>query len=309
LILVGPWDFSWRGAHGAGAMGSSFKEVQRKLEMSLEELVDEHKPRHSRRQQREKPERSRSPRREWQAQAPPPPPGSFFAAPSGPPAPVGWWPRGPPQGYRGPMPEFHGRPPYNARPFAPGFEALPQGPPPRSDPRGFLLGAPPFYVPGPPAPHVQRYPYSEPERPRGLLTPRPGPGDWRGAAPFTSRLAVHGHPAPRHAHHEFEPGPEVPPRASGSWRRPAGIFQIRLCNVPPELTARDIAEAFGEVSQQRVESVDLLRDSRGKALEEAVILFNNPDDAQNAVRRYNGGDLNGRRLQAFYEGETSVPQR
>lgn len=82
-----------------------------------------------------------------------------------------------------------------------------------------------------------------------------------------------------------------------------------MCNVPPELTARDIAEAFGEVSQQRVESVDLLRDSRGKALEEAVILFNNPDDAQNAVRRYNGGDLNGRRLQAFYEGETSVPQR
>jgi len=81
---------------------------------------------------------------------------------------------------------------------------------------------------------------------------------------------------------------------------------VRLSNVPPELTARDLAEAFGEVSQRRVESVDLLRNRDGKATGEAVIIFNSMQDAHNAVRRYHGGDLNGRRLLAVFEGEAAL---
>jgi len=69
------------------------------------------------------------------------------------------------------------------------------------------------------------------------------------------------------------------------------------------LTARDVAEAFGEVSQTRVESVDLLRDAHGRATGESLVVFGSLNDAQNVVRRYHGGDLNGRRLLAVYEGE------
>lgn len=76
-----------------------------------------------------------------------------------------------------------------------------------------------------------------------------------------------------------------------------------MSNVPPDLTARDIAEAFGAVSQNQVETVDLLRDRNGRATGEALAVFNSLADAQNAVRRYNGGDLNGRRIRAEYEGE------
>jgi len=74
--------------------------------------------------------------------------------------------------------------------------------------------------------------------------------------------------------------------------------------VPPELTARDLAEAFGEVSSNRVESVDVLRDTTGRATGEAVVVFSNMADSMNAVRRYHGGDLNGRKLQVIFEGET-----
>jgi len=80
-------------------------------------------------------------------------------------------------------------------------------------------------------------------------------------------------------------------------------YQVRLSNIPPELTARDLAEAFSEVSSGRVESVDLLRDRDGRATGESLVIFSSMPDAHNAVRRYHGGDLNGKRLMAIYEGE------
>lgn len=83
-------------------------------------------------------------------------------------------------------------------------------------------------------------------------------------------------------------------------------FQVRLSNVPSELTARDLAEAFGEVSRGRVESVDLMRNREGKATGEALVIFASMQDAHNAVRRYHGGDLNGRRLLAVFEGEAPI---
>lgn len=76
--------------------------------------------------------------------------------------------------------------------------------------------------------------------------------------------------------------------------------------MPPELTAKDLAEAFGEVSTNRVESVDLTRDNHGRATGECVVVFSSGQDAHNAVRRYHGGDLNGRKLLAAFEGEVAV---
>jgi len=99
-------------------------------------------------------------------------------------------------------------------------------------------------------------------------------------------------------------GPCRPPAVNQAMQH-SGLrgYQVRLSNVPPELTARDLAEAFGRVSQSRVESVDLLRNSEGKATGESLVIFSNMQDAKNAVQRYHGGDLNGRRLLAIYEGE------
>ena len=52
--------------------------------------------------------------------------------------------------------------------------------------------------------------------------------------------------------------------------------------------------------------VDLLRDGAGRATGEAVLIFAALRDAHTAVQRYHGGDLNGRRLEAVYEGEVNA---
>lgn len=71
---------------------------------------------------------------------------------------------------------------------------------------------------------------------------------------------------------------------------------MRVTNVPPELTAQDIAEAFQEVSARRIEAVDVFRDALGQPTGEALVVFNTFADAENAVRRYHGGGLNGKKL-------------
>lgn len=133
------------------------------------------------------------------------------------------------------------------------------------------------------------------------------------AAPPAHGAAPHGRS--QHNHGSAHPvvlqaAPSAPPPAAALSPPPPSGYQVRLTNVPPELTARDLAEAFGEVSQSRVESVDLLRDGSGRATGEGTIVFNTMPDAHNAVRRYHGGDLNGRRLQVVYEGEVQgTPRR
>lgn len=74
-----------------------------------------------------------------------------------------------------------------------------------------------------------------------------------------------------------------------------GPHKVHLGNLPPEITAKDLAEAFGEVSACPIESVDVMHDKDGFA--SAVVVFTSGSDAENAIRRYNGGDLNGRRLE------------
>mmetsp|Transcript_103643 Transcript_103643/g.263225 ORF Transcript_103643/g.263225 Transcript_103643/m.263225 type:complete len:343 (+) Transcript_103643:70-1098(+) len=338
------------------AMGSSVKEVQRKLDLSLEDIVQEDKKtlpgdaelkgRKRRRGgvkdrigdangnngevavsgdrsgggDREK-ERGGAGEARWPppaggppGQGPPglpgpapprgpcgggpPPPGAFY--PYGYPPPTwGWGPRGPPpMPYRGPpMPLHMHRPPFDPHRPPLYHGQPPPGYPPAGAPPYGAVGRPPLYG-GPPG-----GPYADASgRPRGPPPPgypRPGysghpPPDARGAAPPQAQRPPH-----PHAHHQAPPAQQAAPCG----------YQVRLSNVSPELTARDLAEAFGEVSSSRVESVDLLRDAQGRATGESLVVFGSMPDAQNCVRRYHGGDLNGRRLQAIFEGEVVATQR
>lgn len=77
--------------------------------------------------------------------------------------------------------------------------------------------------------------------------------------------------------------------------RPTG-YNVFISNIPPDLTAVDLAEALTDVSEQRIEAVDLFRDAQGFATGEALVVFASYADACNSVARYHGGDLNGRKL-------------
>jgi RNA recognition motif-containing protein len=65
---------------------------------------------------------------------------------------------------------------------------------------------------------------------------------------------------------------------------------VKVTNIPFDLTWKDIKSAFSEVGP--VERCDV---------EEGVahITFRDARDAQNAVKTYDGGDMNGRRIKAF----------
>jgi len=77
--------------------------------------------------------------------------------------------------------------------------------------------------------------------------------------------------------------------------RPQG-YNVFISNIPADLTAVDLAEALTDVSEHRIEAVDLFRDAQGFATGEALVVFASYSDACNTVARYHGGDLNGRKL-------------
>lgn len=248
----------------------------------------------------------------------------------------------------------HGAPPTGMLPHA-------AHPPGSYPPHGFFPGHPP----APWSPHVARPPldmygrplYGPPQHFHSARPPHGGPPRSHPPAqtmmPYptayhmpahvsTPQPAYHSAPPPQHhvatsppvqqVHTPPPRGPpqqQIPPMATAAQtpplqqhvpqhapvaqlspapQHPAPVtykqgFRIRLKNVPPELTANDIAEAFAAVSKQRIESVDVERNSHGQPSGEATVVFSTLADAQNAVSRYNGGDLNGRRLQVVLEGE------
>lgn len=304
-------------------MGSSIREVQRKLDLSLEDLVEEEKTsgglevrnrrgrrghdrpardrvgqgheeeaKESRKRPREREAGDHPPSGQKMDRPPPeerlpprrdvPPPGSFY-----PPAPH-WGPYPPPSAFGPPPPHMY-RYPYDLRPPVPCgvHPPHPHFPPPHYPPPD-----PPRR--GPPRPNGEYPPYNEP-------LPQGHPGASRTSA--APRDEASSSSEPRHARvQRSAPAVSLAPAVQRG-------FQVRLSNIPSELTARDLAEAFQEVSESRVESVDLLRDKSGKATGEALVVFRSVGDAQNAVRRYHGGDLNGKRLLAVYEGEAKAHRR
>eukprot|EP00927_Polykrikos_kofoidii_P060680 TRINITY_DN55604_c0_g1_i1.p1 TRINITY_DN55604_c0_g1~~TRINITY_DN55604_c0_g1_i1.p1 ORF type:complete len:357 (-),score=49.22 TRINITY_DN55604_c0_g1_i1:83-1153(-) len=196
-----------------------------------------------------------------------PPPGNPYGPPAQPPLRFGPW--GAPQGYYG----------------MPAYGYWPQPPPPI-----YHYGLPPPQVS--PLPDVHADPMKRPPgdcsrppvAPQASVRPRQ-PRQQKEASRPTNSNGGHG-------------ARVVPPPQPG--------HQVKLCNIPPDLTARDLAEAFGKISQSRVESVEVLRDSTGAPTLEAYVVFNSLADAQHAVRRYHGGDLNGRQLRVLYEGEVNL---
>lgn len=165
-------------------------------------------------------------------------------------------------------------------------------------------------------PFDPRYPPMHLYPPRGYMPPPGYPYAYHmPPASYSAHPGPHGaHAAPGHPqpHHPQQAPPQhgaaggrVQLVAAAGSPPPSGKhgFQIRLSNAPPELGAQDLAEAFLSVSQGRVESVDVLRDTRRQPTGEVVVIFSIIGDAHNAVNRYNGGDLNGRRLIVVYEGE------
>lgn len=263
----------------------------------------------------------------------PPPPGGAPPPPYGAPPPPGGRPFYPPPhphwaAYRGMPPPAH-RPPVDVYgrplPHYPPYGMPPPGPmPPPGTYAPPPYGYPPHHAP-PPTPGPAPAGAPAPGAPPAQQPPATGAAPATGPPPQGHRYAT------PQALTAAQPGQErvavtlsVNPEAQaaeghrrqlyatsqqggvgGSEKTPPG-FQVRLTNVPSALTARDLAEAFGEVSTGRVESVDLLRDSSGRATGEAVVVFTTMPDAQNAVRRYNGGDLNGRRLVVTFEGDLSM---
>lgn len=164
---------------------------------------------------------------------------------------------------------------------------------------GYVRPAPVAYVYGAPPGHC--VPAVHPGCPPAAYPAYPGsPGPY-GLPPGGNLAAPPGDvsASPQRPLHQGSPPGMMQAQPSAQEGRG---YQVRLSNVPPELTARDLAEAFGEVSQTRVETVDLLRDRSGVATGAAVVVFGSMADAKGAVLRYNGGDLNGRRLKAIYEG-------
>jgi len=114
-------------------------------------------------------------------------------------------------------------------------------------------------------------------------------------------------PSPYEVPHHPRPGERAP---AASLKPVATLtqgnrgFLVRLRNVPEELLAKDLAEAFlAVVTHGRVESVDVLHDSMGRSIGEARFIFSSQADAHNVVQRYHGGDLNGKRLEVTFQGE------
>jgi RNA recognition motif-containing protein len=64
---------------------------------------------------------------------------------------------------------------------------------------------------------------------------------------------------------------------------------VKITNVPLDLNWKDIKSAFSEIgSVERCDVEDGV----------AIVKFRDPRDAQRAVKTYDGGDMNGRRIRA-----------
>ena len=68
--------------------------------------------------------------------------------------------------------------------------------------------------------------------------------------------------------------------------------KVRITNIPYDVTWRDVKDAFSKVA--KVERCDV---EKG----EATILFSTHDDALKAISTYNGGNMNGRVIKAFFD--------
>eukprot|EP00916_Digyalum_oweni_P004752 GHVL01008414.1.p2 GENE.GHVL01008414.1~~GHVL01008414.1.p2 ORF type:complete len:259 (+),score=40.98 GHVL01008414.1:39-815(+) len=75
-----------------------------------------------------------------------------------------------------------------------------------------------------------------------------------------------------------------------AWRR-----EVHVANLPTSVSLQEIEQAFSE-SAGPVEFADTLQDSKGRDYRMCIIRFKSEGAAQEAIRTYNGGILNDRRI-------------
>lgn len=86
--------------------------------------------------------------------------------------------------------------------------------------------------------------------------------------------------------------------ASQAPRGPSGTTVI-VTNVPLDLTTEEISDAFSCIGG--VASCDLLLNSSGVHTGRVAVSFSRRSEAMEAVRRFDGGDLNGQVIRVFLE--------
>lgn len=99
---------------------------------------------------------------------------------------------------------------------------------------------------------------------------------------------------------DMAPGGGAPVRRGGSG-------QLAVSNLDPRVTNQDIKELFGELGPLLKHSLNF--DARGRSKGTAEVVFRRAQDAQAAVRKYNGVKLDGKpmRIEEIGGGPTTLP--
>lgn len=100
-----------------------------------------------------------------------------------------------------------------------------------------------------------------------------------------------------------------PPRAYQSVVPPRAACQLFVGNLPFSATWQDLKSMFTSVG--KVVRADVLENSEGRSRGCGVVIYETEEDALEAIKTYNGHDMNGRRLEVRedkYAG-SSLPTR
>lgn len=127
-----------------------------------------------------------------------------------------------------------------------------------------------------------------------------GGGPWGAPAPMWSSSPGYAFspPALNPLAAPFLPSFSRQMQSSPAPRGPAGATVI-VTNVPLDLTTEEISDAFSCVGG--VANCDLLLNSSGVHTGRVAVSFSRRSEAMEAVRRFDGGDLNGQVIRVFLE--------
>ncbi len=82
--------------------------------------------------------------------------------------------------------------------------------------------------------------------------------------------------------------------------------RLYIGDLAPDVTENDLQALFGEVGS--VESINLMRSAKGTSRGFAFMEMATPEAARDAIKRFNGYDLNGYRLIVYAVPPQSRPR-